>query len=105
MPSANTTVHRGSRVPFRVIATNALGNPLPPNQTPPASSANAAIAVVQTDPADNRRFAIRGVAAGSTTVTVGSGANALVIAVDVTSRAPDPDQVSRVDLFAFEPEE
>lgn len=105
MPNANTTVHRGSRVPFRVVATNALGNPLPPGQTPPAQSANTAIATVQTDPADNRRFAIRGVAAGSTTVTIGSGANALVISVDVTTRAPDPDQVSRVDLFAFEPEE
>ena len=105
MPSTSTTVHRGSRVPLRVLATNALGNPLPQQLAPDAASTDDTKVRVIGDPNDTRRFLIRGVAPGSATVTIGTGDNSLTIDVTCTARAVPADQVNRVELVAFEPEE
>ena len=105
MPQASITVRRGSRVPFRVIATGPLGAPLPPQIVPDAASSDDTIARVQPDPADSRRYFLRGIAPGIAIVVVGQGDNSLIIRVQVVQRAVPPDQVNRVDVFALEPEE
>lgn len=104
MPNATISVHRTKKVPFTVTnCTTALGDPLPATATLPLSGSNGAIANPVVDPANNRRFKIEGKSPGTAQVTVGSGPNALLI--DVTVLGPPADQVSRVELDAFEPEE
>lgn len=104
MPNASTTVHRTKIMPFTVInCTNANGDPLPAVTNLPFSASNSAIADLTGDPANNRRFLIQGKNQGSSQITVGSGANALVI--DVTVAGPPSDQVNRVELGQFESEQ
>lgn len=104
MPNATTSVHRTKKIPFTVKnCTNSLGDPLPDAAVLPASSSASNIANVVVDTSNNRRFRIVGVNVGTATIEIGSGANSLKI--DVTVIGPPPDQVSRVELDAFEPEE
>ncbi len=103
MPSANTTVTKSKRRPFRVTATNQFGQPSTASLG--SSSANNNVATVEVDPGDNRRYKIFGVNTGTAEITIGSGVNALVIAVVVEAPPIPPDQVNRVDLVEFEPEE
>lgn len=103
MPSTSTTVHKLKKRPLRITATNSLGQPSTANLA--SSSANNNVATIEVDPGDNRRYKILGVNEGATTVTIGSGPNALTVDVTVEAPVVPPDQVNRVDLVAFETEE
>lgn len=101
MPNTSTTVTKGKDRPARFTWFGSDGVTPVTGGTVPLGPSNASIANVSIDPNNPRRALIRGMNVGTSTVTIGSGPNALVI--NVTVSAP-PDQ-THFELDGFDPEE